>query len=375
MKRFFILLGVCCAISISHAQWTEPVPIEPQPGTACRDPWISNDELRLYGASVDPLWVMTRESLASPWDSLQFLPDHINITNHQRSPCESPNGDTLYWMSQERPEGSYGGYDIYYSIRADTGWGPVFNAGPEINAQYSEYSVGISRNGLILLVASCRMGTIGADIYYHEKQPDGEWGPPIHFGPQVCDINWNEEHPCLSPDNSRLFFYRHGFNLGDIFMSEKVDGVWQTAQPLPYPVNESDVYDRDPCISPNGRELWYLRHHRFEDSRWFITIDTTVTSVFDTYPTVSADVPHLGINYLSNGSLQLFVFSVPFATGAEVTVYNILGRSILREYVFLESFESGLSGRINPTNLPTGLYILSVQINGQVLNTKFFNMH
>lgn len=375
MKLIRLIICLCC-VSVVCAQWTEPVPIEPQPGGSCRDPWISNDGLRLYGASLDPLFVMTRAAVDSPWSEPELLPPHLDVTLSQRSPCESPAGDTLYFVSQERPvEGSYGGYDIYYTMLTDTGWGPVFNAGPEINTQYSEYSVGISRDGSILLVASCRPGTIGAELYYHEKQPDGSWGPYNEFGPQVSDINRGEEHPCLSPDNNKLYFYRRGANLGDIYVSENIAGVWQEAVPLPYPVNESDVYDRDPCIGPDGRTLWYMRNHSFETPRWFISTDTTVTSVIEVSPSSHSNAPSIDIGYGSNGMITLFLSGVGSTVRADVVLYDLLGRKVMQDQVLCSPSSTGSSGTLNPLNLPSGFYIISVHTRQQTLNAKYFKIH
>ncbi|RPH93494.1 hypothetical protein EHM69_10170, partial [candidate division KSB1 bacterium] len=152
MRKLFPTILLYLYAGIAFAQWTEPVPMVPQPGNACIQPWISNDGLRLYFGTVAPLAMMVRDSINGPWSEPLFLPDHINMTNHQRSPCESPSGDTLYFMSFQRGDViCYGGYDIYYSVRTDTGWGPVFNAGPNCKSKQNEWTVGIRRVGSILL--------------------------------------------------------------------------------------------------------------------------------------------------------------------------------------------------------------------------------
>lgn len=83
--------------------------------------------------------------------------------------------------------------------------------------------------------------------------------PPIDFGPAVNDISFGEEHPCLSPDNQRLFFCRRGAMLNDIRVSQKVDNVWQPSVALPSPPNNWPrvAADEDPCLAIDGRTLWF----------------------------------------------------------------------------------------------------------------------
>ncbi len=372
IRSFFVLvLMLKIAALPSTAQWTEPVPIDPQPGAGVRAPWLSNDGLRLYVSSSSTLHVIERDSVGSPWGTWRLLPPHLMITNTQQCPCESPSGDTLYFLSDPRPDcENYGLWDIYYSIMTDTGWGPVFSAGPNVNSNRYEYSVGISRDGQTLLVSSRRLGTFGADIFFHEKQQNGTWGEPIHLPSTVNEFNWSEEHPSLSPDGNRLFFLRGELNLGDIMESRKVDGAWQTAFSLPSPINSQFTREEDPCLDMDGRTLWFLKAPT--DSGGFLllsSIDTTVLSS-PTPRRIKAGEPELQVTTDSVGRFLLRLHRMPLAGEFQVTVYSILGQELLRQNSSFEIQGGDMTSSIQIDDLPSGLYILSVEVPNKILTAQ-----
>lgn len=270
------LMSVIAAQTL-QAQWTEPVPMEPQFGIGIRVPWISNDGLRLYlTAGLATINVTTRDSINGAWGPLVSLPAHINVTGTQTSMCESPSGDTLYFTSNsdEHPQGGYGWLDVYYSVMTDTGWGPAINCGDSVNGPGREWSVGISRDGSMLLLAS--HGSNGEynshKLWYSLKRADGTWSQTILFSDSLN--SWmDEENPSLSPDNLRLFFYRSG----DLYESYLTGGFWQTATLLPSPVNTIEI-DMNPCIAYDGRTLWF-RSERTGQNQIYTASDTTVLSV------------------------------------------------------------------------------------------------
>ena len=182
LLRIAVLIGLF-AVRSAAAQWTEPDSTwVPQLGPGLQAPWISNDNLRLYASSPADLWMICRPSPDSAWGEWEMLPEHINATATQRCPAESPTGDTLYFIGDPRTDcPSYGSYDVYFTVRTDTGWGPVQNPGLNVNSVHREFSVGISRNGSILLVAAARTGTFEAQLYWCEKQEDGSLRFYEHF--------------------------------------------------------------------------------------------------------------------------------------------------------------------------------------------------
>ncbi len=351
MKGNGVVLSLLLWPIVVMAQWTEPEPFDLPTGTAVRGPWTSNDNLRVYAAFTGYIFFTERDSVGAPWQSWRSVAAHINSGTRQESPCESPSGDTLYFMSWERPEGSYGDYDIYYCVRTDTGWGPVINCGANINSEYMEWSVGISRDGETLLVCSWRPTGYGDnDVYYSEKQPDGTWGPLVDFGPNVnASSPRSEEHACLSPDNSRLFFSRSGSNMGDIWCSNWVNGVWQLAVALPSPVNTSER-EFDPCIAADGRTLFFIRQYPQTGNILYTSIDTTATAIRSRGPVALGVSMEVYPNPVTS-TLYLSVSHGPFS--GTFSLFNILGQCVFSAPY---SHLNGVHSIRLPDALPSGTY-------------------
>lgn len=372
---FIVTLGFFLP-ALAIAQWTEPEQFDLETGTAVRGPWISNDNLRVYAAFTGYIFFTERDSVGAPWSTWRSVASHINSGTRQESPCENPSGDTLYFMSWERPEGSYGDYDIYYCVQTDTGWGPVTNCGPNINSEYMEWTVGISRDGQTLLICSRRpyTGHGGNDVYYSEKQLDGTWGPLIDFGSNVN--TWrSEEHASLSPDNSYLFFYRVGPNMGDIWCSSYENSTWQPAVALPSPVNTSER-EFDSCIAADGKTLFFIRQYPHPGGNVLYTsMDTTVTAIGNlpkSNPTLSVQ---LNLQQKGADNLWLDVIGIRNPGDREVSVYNILGREVQKAVVSFTSTEAGMRGQIRLNNLPNGIYFLRANFPGHTLTAKFFRVN
>lgn len=362
---------VLAAMPVAHAQWTEPVPMDPQFGPGIRSPWISNDGLRLYLCTIGDVYVVTRDSVNGAWGSLTQLPPHINYTTTQVSACESPGGDTLYFMSDERPEGSYGSYDIFYSVRCDTGWGPVFNCGPNVNGPGREWSVGISRDGSMLLLSSGGPQGLYLELLYCEKQTDGTWGPATYFGPGVNGGSYEKIHPTMAPGNARLFFYVQGPRMGDIWESRKINGVWQEATPLPAPINDQFRTQMDPCIAPDGRTLWYAAERDYDRHNFQIvtSMDTTVLRVGATRPDRE---PHrqMWLDF-QNGNLLIRLDGIQTTSSVYIVVYNLLGREVSAATVPVWRHTTSVSEAWPIGPLSAGIYFVRANVAGLSLVSRF----
>ncbi|MFT3884203.1 MAG: hypothetical protein QM724_01860 [Flavobacteriales bacterium] len=71
------------------------------------------------------------------WSALKEFPEPINSDKHESSACYSPDGRTIYFVSDRK--GGLGGKDIWYATRTDNGtWGAARNMGPAINTAEDE---------------------------------------------------------------------------------------------------------------------------------------------------------------------------------------------------------------------------------------------
>ena len=382
-----LLLLIVTALFLGETgwgQWTEPVPMEPQFGVGVRVPWISNDGLRLYlTGGLGVIAVTERDSINGAWGPVETLPSHINYTGTKSSMCESPSGDTLYFISDsdQRPGEGYGWLDVYYCVQTDTGWGPAINCGDSVNGPGQEWSVGIRRDGSRLLISSPGSQGEGGGahlLWYSNKRPDGTWGSLISFGDSINPgFPYAYENPSLSPDNTRLFFYwQHSYS-ADLMESRLVSEVWQMATPLPSPVNDLQAEDMNPCIANDGRTLWF-RSERTGQSQIYTSVDTTVLSAFPRRPQSSRSSDRMGGLYIheeSEGQLSITIsFSVMPLTNL-VTLYDLLGRTIKKESTPFLYSDGESTAFMSVAGLPVGFYIISVQLRDQLLSHKYILLH
>ena len=66
-------------------------------------------------SGLNDLWVATRESTLAPWSTPVNLGASINTTFNEQFPYLSPDGETLFFVSN-RP-GGFGAQDVYMSTR------------------------------------------------------------------------------------------------------------------------------------------------------------------------------------------------------------------------------------------------------------------
>lgn len=350
----------------SFAQWTEPQRLLTFSASGIQDVWITNDGLRLYGqASFSNLYLSTRSHVDSAWGEFVLLPPEINDPGDQLSPSESPSGDTLYFC--DFPPGSPTGFDVVYSVRTDSGWGPKVNLGPTVNTEFNELSARISRDGTMLVVSS------GGDLYYHERLGDGTWGVAIDFGDSINDWG-NDMHVCLSPDNNRLFFYREGPNHGDVWMSERNNGVWGQAFYLPAPVCSTFTREDSPCLLADGATLVFRHGLTGGRRELYYSVDTTRLTAVAERPPYLKGGSGLQIQWLS--AQRLTVTLKGFPGEYSVTVFNVLGQTILNERLIFEGVASGsIGGTLYLQPLPAGIYFLSVQVKDKLYREKFVSFH
>ena len=113
-------------------------------------------------------------------NSEKFSPKKLNINTKyiEMSPSISPDGNTLYFISDR--DGGYGGKDIYVSERLSGGkWSTPYNIGKEINTGGDEESPFIMKDQVTLFFSSIgHYSTGGFDVYRTTLNYDGQWSSP-----------------------------------------------------------------------------------------------------------------------------------------------------------------------------------------------------
>jgi hypothetical protein len=114
----------------------------------------------------------------------------------------SRDGNRLYFSSNR--EGSYNGFDVYYSERTDTGWGDPVNLGPTINSKGDAIDAAIGRDDktIILAFTNEESDSEQMDLYISKKTNEG-WSTYRNMGPRI-NTPGNEACPWLGYDGHRL---------------------------------------------------------------------------------------------------------------------------------------------------------------------------
>ncbi|MDQ2177342.1 hypothetical protein [Marinifilum sp. D714] len=122
------------------------------------------------------------------------------------------NGKEVYFISDRK--GGFGSCDIYYCIKEENGkWSKPMNIGGDINTEYDESDVFVTKDGNNLYFSSKGHNSIGGyDIFRCERKESGEWGRPKNLG-----------FPINSTDNDITYFEDETGRF--YFASERSGGV------------------------------------------------------------------------------------------------------------------------------------------------------
>lgn len=159
-----------------------------------------------------------------------FDPQKLNINTKgiECSPSLSPDGNTLYFVSDRK--GSAGGKDVWASERLTNGnWSEPFNLGTEVNSAEDEESPFIMLDGVTLFYSSKGHFSYGGfDIFTTTQSDDGYWSTPEQLKAPVNSTSDDfyyiadsyGEHAYYSSDklekgNQDIFFVNYNLNSTD----------------------------------------------------------------------------------------------------------------------------------------------------------------
>lgn len=107
------------------------------------------------------------------WSTPQRILPGSDSTLMVAHPALSPDGQTLYFVS-DCEKGSFGGLDLWKSLRnVDGSWGPAQNLGPMINTAGDEAFPSVRQDGTLYFSSNGRKGFGGLDIYKAVTDDDG----------------------------------------------------------------------------------------------------------------------------------------------------------------------------------------------------------
>lgn len=184
----------------------------------------------------------------------------VNTEADESMPSLTVDGKHLYF-TRHFGDGMYQDEDIFMSINTSAGFAAATSIGAAINTErYVEGAQSISPNGKYLFFTSAERpdGLGRADIYMARKVGD-QWERSNNIGSPINTPGY-ETQPCISANGRELYFagIRAGGKGGtDIWISRLNDnGTW--SQPQSVGDNINTMYDEmRPFIHPDGNTLYF----------------------------------------------------------------------------------------------------------------------
>ena len=188
------------------------------------------------------------------WSNIVTLGPNVNTDEYWESmPTISSDGKTMYFVSN-RLEDSYGGYDIYKTVKDETGkWQPAVNLGPTINTPGNEKAPFIHTDSQTLYFSSSdyrdedgkyhrgHMGLGGYDIFYSRMDSTGKWSKPKNIGYPI-NTPKNDIGFTVSTDGKYGYFASNKVEQNKEQNKERNFAQKRAAGPMPINIYSFELY-------------------------------------------------------------------------------------------------------------------------------------
>ncbi len=197
--------------------------------------------------------------LGKAQSQIRKLPSNINLPSvNLYAPAVSGDGESMIYLSDYSDDGSHIMY--YVTKKSVSSWNEPVEVTKLINKPFLNYRGGycLSFEGDMLLFTSRKSGLGGFELWYSTKV-GSNWGPPQNFGSPINSAS-NEGTPSLSPDGQFLYFMRcdrmtevKGASGCSLYVAQQKYGKWLTPEALPSHINNGN--SQNPKILADGRTL------------------------------------------------------------------------------------------------------------------------
>lgn len=197
------------------------------------DGWTGEKFQDLFEASFDK---------KGKWSSPKPLLEPVNSSASEGGSTMDPKGTDLYFTRCETEKGKIGICEIYFTIKK----GAIWDEPKLIPLAPDSFTFGhptLSSDEQTLYFSSDMPGGNGGkDIWiskYDKKAK--EWMTPVNAGNKV-NTEFDEMFPYISNDGTLYFSSKGHIGMGglDIFMAKQINGIFEDALNLKYPVNSSN---------------------------------------------------------------------------------------------------------------------------------------
>jgi hypothetical protein len=269
------------------------------------------------------------------WMDPVYMPYPVNTPNQPEiinaMPGISVSGDSLFFCSDRT--GTYGGLDIWMSVKEGMSWSEPINLGDSVNSELDElsphYASGI--NTLFFDRLEQRIG-YHFGLYKSSFLGDGNWQEAQRLPEIINPVDYGGYDPSYDNITNTLYY---SFS-SDIYRSFYVDGSWSEPEMLGANVNGgapdpySAVSTGGAWISSDSQLLFFNKGILLIDFSSFLCYSEIMTGMDDRQ--IIPQNQSLDISIFPNPSNCSFKFVIATAgEGYNLAIFNMLGQ-LVKEY-------------------------------------------
>lgn len=223
-----------------------------------------NDPVEARGGEI----FLSTKSTSGKWKTPEIFLKPVNTSYYEDAGCISPDGNTLYFVS-ERP-GGLGRGDVWTSKKnIDGTWSEPVNIGAPVNTPFDENGLYLCPDGKTLFLCSNGPGSMGSyDIFRTTldtngkfataNSSSGEWTTPVNIGYPINSVSI-ESKLALTADRKTAYISTvrdTGLGERDIFMVDISNYDILHSPPL---INMDSVSRKNESVFIASKKTAYLK--------------------------------------------------------------------------------------------------------------------
>ena len=215
------------------------------------------------GKYFQDIFISNWDTINKKWGQAEDVPGSVNTPAHDACTSISPDGKQIFIYKNDVNDNESRGGDVFVSKVVNNKWKTPEALGKPINSTYWEGGACISPDGKTLYFISERKGGFGrGDIWMVKRISKTEWSKPENLGPEI-NTEFDEVGAFLAPDGKTLFFSSNGKgSMGsyDVFKTTLESGKWTKPVNIGYPINT--VYKDGPLVVSADAKSAYFASER-----------------------------------------------------------------------------------------------------------------
>ena len=215
------------------------------------------------GKYFQDIFISNWDTINKKWNTAEDVPGNVNTPAHDACTSISPDGKQIFIYKNDITDNESRGGDVFVSKVVNNKWKTPEALGKPINTSYWEGGACISPDGKTLYFISERKGGYGrADIWMVKRISKTEWGKAVNLGPEI-NSEFDEVGAFLAPDGKTLFFSSNGkASMGsyDVFKTTLDGDKWTKPVNVGYPINT--VHKDGPLVISADAQTAYFASER-----------------------------------------------------------------------------------------------------------------